>query len=322
MRRIKALSNEPGTYHIISRVVAGERLLEPRDREVLRKQMRQMAAFCGVEILTYCILSNHFHLLVRVPPKEALPDQELVRRYGILYGKDDAKALAKDLQSPGRRQGLRHALLKRMNDLSFFMKELKIRFTIYFNRNHGRFGTLWAEKFKSLLVESDGTRDAVLVVAAYIDLNPVRAGLCQDPKDYRFCGYAEAVAGGNAAREGLRGVVSGPNWREVSRQYRMVLFGSGAATDRSIKGGIDWEDSRQVLESGGRLPMREVLRLRVRYFSDGVALGSAAFVDRIRRKHPGFVARKRPGTPPQVPLADAADLCFARRRRKMPNTSP
>jgi putative transposase len=36
--------------------------------------------------------------------------------------------------------------------------------------------------------------NALKTVAAYIDLNPIRAGLVEDPKDYRFCGYGEAVA--------------------------------------------------------------------------------------------------------------------------------
>jgi putative transposase len=45
----------------------------------------------------------------------------------------------------------------------------------------------------------------VAKIAAYIDLNPVRAGLCEDPKEYRYCGYAEALAKGTAAAmEGIR----------------------------------------------------------------------------------------------------------------------
>jgi hypothetical protein len=61
---------------------------------------------------------------------------------------------------------------------------------------------LWAERFKSVLLEGG---EAVAAVAAYVDLNPVRAGLCVDPKDYRYCGYAEALGSGcSLAREGIR----------------------------------------------------------------------------------------------------------------------
>ena len=95
-----------------------------------------------------------------------------------------------------------------MNDISIFIKELKGRFAQWYNRRHRRYGALWAERFKSVLLE--GGR-AVATVAAYIDLNPVRAGLCRDPKDYRYCGYAEALAKGSAAAlEGIRIILDLP----------------------------------------------------------------------------------------------------------------
>ena len=81
----------------------------------------------------------------------------------------------------------------RLFDLSIFIKELKGRFAQWYNRRHGRYGVLWAERFKSVLLEGG---EALAAVAAYIELNPVRAGLCADPKDYRYCGYAEALAKG------------------------------------------------------------------------------------------------------------------------------
>ena len=68
---------------------------------------------------------------------------------------------------------------RRMNDISIFIKELKGRFAQWFNRRHGRYGALWAERFKSLLLEGG---QAVATVAAYIDLNPVRAALCRGPQ--------------------------------------------------------------------------------------------------------------------------------------------
>jgi hypothetical protein len=52
-------------------------------------------------------------------------------------------------------------------------------------------GTLWEGRFKSVLVE--GTGQTLSTMAAYIDLNPVRAGIVKDPADYRWSGYAEAV---------------------------------------------------------------------------------------------------------------------------------
>ena len=68
------------------------------------------------------------------------------------------------------------------------MIKFKQRFSIWYNRSHGRFGTLWAERFRSVLIE--GRPLALQTVVAYIDLKPVRAHLCRDPMQYRFCDYA------------------------------------------------------------------------------------------------------------------------------------
>ena len=81
----------------------------------------------------------------------------------------------------------------RMHSLSEFMKTLLQRFTRWFNRTHERRGTLWEERYKSVIVESG---IAARTISAYIDLNPVRAGMVADPAEYRWSGYGEAVGGG------------------------------------------------------------------------------------------------------------------------------
>src|SRR5271169_7248478 len=123
---------------------------------------------------------------------------------------------------------------RRMYDVSIFLKELKGRFAQGYNRRHGRYGVLWAERFKSVLLQEG---EALAAVGAYIELNPVRAGLCTDPKDYRYSGYAEAVAKGcSLAREGIRTVLGQPesaSWEEVSRQYRKYLFVRGSLNTKT-----------------------------------------------------------------------------------------
>ena len=113
------------------------------------------------------------------------------------------------------------------------------RFTRWFNRTHNRTGTLWEERFKSVIVEG-GT--AARTMAAYIDLNPVRAGMVEDPADYRWSSYGEAVGGGprgngKKAREGLvRAITSDTDtgfdaggWKVASKRYRRLL---GLALER------------------------------------------------------------------------------------------
>ena len=84
--RIK-VAGAAATYHCMTRTVNGERLFGDREKEVLRKMIRQVADFSGVEVLTYCIMSNHFHVLVRVDDGQVVSDAELMRRYKILYPK-------------------------------------------------------------------------------------------------------------------------------------------------------------------------------------------------------------------------------------------
>ncbi|MBM3879268.1 MAG: hypothetical protein FJ387_06050, partial [Verrucomicrobia bacterium] len=102
---------------------------------------------------------------------------------------------------------IRKRMLARMGDVSEFMKEFKQRFSKWYNIRHQRFGTLWAERFRSVLVEDQ--TGVLETVSAYIDLNSVRAGLVEDPKDYRHCGYAAAEAGDAKARAGLLSLYTG-----------------------------------------------------------------------------------------------------------------
>ncbi|TVP74949.1 MAG: transposase, partial [Puniceicoccaceae bacterium] len=107
----------------------------------------QVADFCGVEILTYCVMNNHFHVLVLVPYQETVSDAELLRRYRVLYPKPtryqsaSIQVMAKLLAENGREATeIRRKLLARMGDVSEFMKTLKQRFSVWYNHRHERFG--------------------------------------------------------------------------------------------------------------------------------------------------------------------------------------
>jgi putative transposase len=316
--RIK-LDAEKGAavYHCMTRVVNGERLLDDVAREVLRKQLWQVADYCGVQILTYAILSNHFHVLIRVPEFESPADEELLRRYSVLYPKPTKYQVARlevvrhnILTGADGADAWRTQQLALMGDLSPFMQLVKQRFSIWFNRSHGRYGTLWAERFKSVLVEA---KSGVLrTVAAYIDLNAVRAGLVEDPKDYRFCGYGEAVAGNALARTGLALVDSGRPWNEVQRAYRETLFGKGAQPNALLKT-ISAAEFNQVVADGGKLSLSAVLRCRVRYFTDGAVLGSRAFVQTHLTTYQKLTGKRSRTSPREVPpVTDWGDLSTLR----------
>jgi REP element-mobilizing transposase RayT len=310
---------KPSIYHCVSRVVDRRFVFGDEEREKFRTFLRMMENFSGCRVLTYCVMSNHFHILLEVPPMPAggISDAELLRRLGVFYGENFVKSVADELVAarteggieggnPGRVAEIHGRFTKRMHDLSEFMKTVLQRFTRWFNRTHSRTGTLWEERFKSVIVES-GT--AARTMAAYIDLNPVRAGIVEEPADYRWSGYGEAVGGGakgngKKAREGLvRAITSDTDtgfdagrWKEASRRYRryleMALERKPGKTqdfetqDARKEDGTRGMNDAEYLEAGAdrrqplpELSMAKMLRCRVRYFTEGAVIGSKGFVN-------------------------------------------
>ena len=327
-RRLKIVGRS-AVYHCVTRTVNKEYIIDRVAKEVLRKQLWQIADFSGVEVITYCIMSNHFHVLVRVPDKEAVrvSDKELMRRYRLLYPKPtqyqqaDSRLLEKKLlENEEEAEELRRRLLERMHDVSQFMKTLKQRFSIWYNRTHDRVGTLWSERFKSTLVE--GTEAALRITAAYIDLNPVRAKVVDDPKEYRWSGYGEAMGGSAIARQGIcegvrRAESRGIDWTEAAKEYRKLLYCRGAAP--SLRGGgatIPEGEWRKVMREGGALPVAAALRCRVRYFTDGAVLGSEEYVARIFEEFRSQFGPKRKSGPRKMRGSDWEGLMVMRDLRR------
>jgi REP element-mobilizing transposase RayT len=312
--RLKAPAFLPvAYYHCVSRVVNREFVFGEEEKDKLIEYMRLYERFGGLRVISYCIMSNHFHILVEVPqrPDEAdLPDDAgLVAKVRGCLGDKLANELEWQLELHRKQENtsaaeeLRGKWFARMWDVSAFMKVLKQRFSQWFNGRYARRGTLWEDRFRSVLVEGKG--HALRAMAAYIDLNPVRAKICDDPKDYRWCGYAEAVAGGKEAREavtflaalnphgGTRPDSATVKSREALRRWRCHLFGIPENEVRQRKEAakgemadiyrdrIPREMALEVLARGGKLSPADYLRCKVRYFSDGAVIGGKAFVEEM-----------------------------------------
>lgn len=200
------------------------------------------------------------------------------------------------LRDEAAAEEFRNRYFRRMWDLSEFLKIVKQSFSQWFNRRHERRGVLWEGRFQSELVE-DG--HAARRVATYIDLNPVRAGLVDDPKDWRWSGYGEAVAGVVAARRGLQRILlekaktqvgkglaseEAADGHQILRNYRMALFTDGKEHPRDARKnrvGIAGARVKNVLENGGRLSEADLLSCKTRYFIDAIVIGGEGFVDHV-----------------------------------------
>lgn len=305
IRRFKEDAGRSAVYHCFTRSVNGEQLFDDVAREFLRLQLWKVAYFSGVNILTYCLMSNHFHVLVEVPPgRVPVEDAELIRRYRTLYPKGDRQGrlglpsvLEERLAAGGEQAAqIRQRLHKRMGDISAFVGLLKQRFSVWFNKTHQRFGTLWAERFQSVLVEGEqeslgSLTGAWQMVAAYIDLNPVRAGLVTQPEAYRWSGHGEAVGGSSLARAGIVRLMGKP-WKQALGEYRSLLYGRGSAP-AAEGASLDVQTAQTVLARQGEMSPQEALLHRVRYFSQGLALGSQRYVERQLDRYRKLTNRRR-----------------------------
>ncbi len=314
MQLMTSVGVQGSLFHCIARTNGRFFGLKATEADYFRGLMRRVEAFSGVEVITWTVLANHFHLVVHIPEKvEDLPEDVFWERMRALYQKDEIDEIRETMRlipilTPGLAgqhllRDYRMRFIRRMHDLSEFMKTLLSRFTRWFNRRHQRVGRLWETRFKSVLIE-DGW-DPLMCVAAYVDLNAVRAGLVKDPAAYRWCGYAEAVAGNTRARKGLGHLMlresqatgNAPNWRLIGREYRKILFGMGEAIPDADgeKGrpGMSREAVSAVQQSDGQLTRSQLLRFKWRYFTQGVVIGSKAFVEKFFHEKRDFFGERR-----------------------------
>ncbi|MEJ6580260.1 MAG: hypothetical protein QNL33_04140 [Akkermansiaceae bacterium] len=327
-RRIKP-EKGAACYHVMSRTVNGEFLFGPTEKEAFRRMMWRMAQFSGVEIFTYVVMDNHFHILLQVPDKEkwlrkfemkvgesaGAGEERLLSHLSSVYSKAFLKQLRNELNS-FRESGMDEEagkLLQRFKgrfcDVSLFVKELKERFSRWFNKQNGRSGTLWMDRFKSVCVDGE---EALATIAAYIDLNPVRAGIVTDPMDYEWSGYGDAAGGSKRARRGLCKALNLPqdSWegRGMAR-YRLYLFDEGLSVEpessslgkgRRKRRGIKMEARAKVLAQKGKIPPGQVLQKRVASFTMGVAIGGEDFVRGMASRYREAMGRKKERIPRSI----------------------
>jgi len=332
-------------YHCLSRVIEKRFIFEEKEREYFRKLIRRQEAFSGVRVLTWTCLSNHFHVLVAVEEKKGAKvqaelrhlmdnDETFLARLKPLYAPsalEDMEKLLKHIRATlnpdqtdadGERSRkhlewkmkqiarVKQPFLDRMHDLSCFVGELKQRISQWYNLKTERQGPLWEDRFKSVLVQ--GSPGVLATVAAYIDLNAVRAGIVKEPKEWRWCGYSEAAAAQSLAREGIYEALGeaddasrdGAGWRRVHQRYRALLICEGVQRrdeeGRIVRKGLTPEEVEAAEERGFELPRAELLRHRVRYFTDGLALGSAEFLEGVFKRKKRSLCLKRKVSQPAL----------------------
>lgn len=316
MRVLRSVLKDPHreqVFHVVSRIVDRRMVFGATEKKVFVEMMRRYEGFCGVRVLAFSVMGNHFHILVQMVARPAIMDEkEVWRRMRYLYDDDQLKVFEKGIREWGN-QGLTErsaqffeGMRNRMHDLSVFVQELKQRFSKWYNNRSHRKGTLWEDRFRSVLLGGD--EGAILAVAAYIDLNAMRAGIVSKPEEYEWCSYGEAVAGGKLARQGLIQVLSGRGrslrWENVKMQYGEILNRRGKVSHESKEGDRMLQNEVQDKmcgDSGISGMISHSIMSRIRYFTDGLIVGSREFIEEFYRERLKEISPNRKSICKKIP---------------------
>lgn len=290
MPRIARLvvKGEPAVYHVISRSALDGYSLGDGEKEYLVALMKRLASVYFAEVFGYCVLGNHWHLLLRMHTGDGVTDDEMRARFRRYHGPQSRKVLL---------EGQIPLLREEWASLSELVKDVKQGFSRWYNKSRGRRGFFWGERFKSVLVD---TGDTLVNCLAYIDLNPVRAGLVGKPEEYRWCSLGYHAQTGNAEGFlsldfGLRSFSKCTD-EERFRRYRRYVYEIGSQP--SSKGArIAESEVEREEQRGYKLGPVDRLLYRTRYFTDGGVIGSKEFVGKCWRLFEGHFACRREKKP-------------------------
>jgi len=180
-------------YHTISRCVRRAHLLGEGavagDRKLwIERRLKELDAIFAVSVGGFAVLDNHLHLLLRLDPGvvQAWSDEDVVRRWFKLFpprGSDRRPlTVAKVKELVAKRLEDAKWLVQtrqRLGSMSWFMKCLKEPLSRLVNKEEKCTGAFFEGRFKSIAILDE---EALLSVCAYIDLNPVAAGIAETPE--------------------------------------------------------------------------------------------------------------------------------------------
>lgn len=271
------IQDQTAIYHVMSRTALDGFPLKDFEKDYLVELIQRMSALFFTEIYGYCIMGNHFHLLVKMIPEHRFTDDEVKARLVRFYG--EKRTPVEDGQLP--------TLREKLASLSEFVREIKVNFTRFFNKRYRRRGYFWGDRFKSLIVEQGET---LINCLAYIDLNPVRAGIVQKPEEYRWSSLGYHTQTGNKA--GFLSTDFGlsefnvKSKKERVRRYRRYVYEAGAIQpgDKTYTKTIGDEVINKERKKNFKITRTDRFIYRTRYFTDSGIIGSREFVSDTYRQ--------------------------------------
>jgi hypothetical protein len=264
------ITDQKAVYHVMSRTALDGFPLKDVEKDFMLDLIKRFSSLYFVEILGFCLMGNHFHLLVEMIPEDGFTDKEIQGRVEAFYG--DSREFTEG-QLPYFRE--------KLSSLSEFMREIKVGFARYYNRRHDRRGYFWGDRFKSVIVDKGET---LVNCLAYIDLNPLRAGLVERPEDYRWnsLGYHLQTENKDQFLSTDFGLKEFNVKREKERiiRYRRYVYEAGAISrpKKTQAKVIDDKVIANERKGGFKISRVDRFRYRTRYFTDSGIIGSKEFV--------------------------------------------
>ncbi len=201
LARVEAFApDEIATLHVMNRVVRRCFLMGTDEltgknydhrKTWVEIALKRLAAGFGIDLLNFAILSNHFHLILRSRPDVVATwdDAEVARRWLILCPvRKSADGGAAEPSEP-ELNSIRYdedkvkTIRSRLSDISWWMRLLSQRIAQRANVEDQIAGKFWQSRYRAVRLIDD---DAILACAAYVDLNPIRAGMAQTIEDSQF----------------------------------------------------------------------------------------------------------------------------------------
>lgn len=270
--RIKVQS-EQAIYHCTTRTVRKTFFFESAAmREWIYKRICFLSSVYFVELHALAVLSNHYHIVfsLKKPKIDAL---ELQKRFNRLQSLN---------RMPRQWCGEENRWYEKLTDLSEFMKEINQAIAVETNRRQGCTGHVWEGRFKSQVVEP-GT--GLLACISYVELNPVRAGLCQKPSQYRWCSAGRFHLGGaKAAGISVPKLASFDNFPKQHHQRALVrLVDSIAMSEAGIDFTQDdtWQAWVEAMDLDAIFDLKTWCLKKRNWLRNSLIIGSAGFCEKM-----------------------------------------
>ena len=211
-RHLQIASSETPFYHLTYRCVRRSFLCGELDgynyehrREWIVERLRLLTTMFAIDVASYAVMMNHYHVLVRVNVEQAgaWSAFEVFEHWSILFQVPDLikQYLAGHLNELDDIQAAEQMIeiyRERLTSISWFMRCLNEHIARLANVEDKCSGRFWEGRFKSQAVLDEA---ALINTMVYIDLNPIRAQIAKTPESSAYTSIAERIAQRNLATE-------------------------------------------------------------------------------------------------------------------------